>query len=58
MELAANKSIEDNRRHMISVFEAAIALMPPGIESWSWVLDFHGFSKIFFIVLTFSNNFI
>ena len=44
MELAANKSIGDNRRHMISVFEAAIALMPPGIESWSWVLDFHGFS--------------
>lgn len=44
MELATNKNVEDNRRHMISIFETAIALMPPGVESWSWVLDFHGFS--------------
>lgn len=44
MELASNKNVEDNRRHMISIFETAIALMPPGVESWSWVLDFHGFS--------------
>lgn len=46
MELATNKDIEDNRRHMISVFESAIAMMTPGsnVESWSWILDFHGFS--------------
>ena len=39
-------------RHMISTFEQAIRLMPqaapqPGsrpVESWCWVLDFHGFS--------------
>lgn len=42
--LAHNKDIEDNRRHMISTFEAAIALMPPGVEAWCWVLDFHKFS--------------
>ncbi len=46
MELATNKDIEDNRRHMINVFESAIALMTPGseTESWAWILDFHGFS--------------
>ena len=46
MELATNKCIEDNRRHMISAFEAAISLMDPGagVESWCWILDFHGFT--------------
>jgi hypothetical protein len=46
MELATNKDIEDNRRHMINIFESAIALMKPGsnVESWAWILDFHGFS--------------
>lgn len=48
------------RRHMISTFEQAIRLMPPPpppaaageqaalpprpVESWCWVMDFHGFS--------------
>ncbi|KAH7622118.1 putative CRAL-TRIO domain-containing protein C23B6.04c [Nannochloris sp. 'desiccata'] len=46
MELATNKDIEDNRRHMINIFESAISLMKPGsnVESWGWILDFHGFS--------------
>lgn len=43
LELATNRNIEDNRRHMISTFEQAIRLMPEGVESWCWVLDFHGF---------------
>lgn len=43
-DLATNRNVEDNRRHMIATFEIAIKLMPPGVEQWSWVLDFHGFS--------------
>lgn len=43
LELATNRNIEDNRKHMISTFEQAIRFMPPGVESWCWVLDFHGF---------------
>lgn len=39
-----NKSLIFHHRHMIATFEAAIALMPPGVEQWSWVLDFHGFA--------------
>lgn len=42
LELASNRNIEDNRRHMISTFEQAIRLMPDGVESWAWVLDFQG----------------
>ncbi|KAI7844799.1 hypothetical protein COHA_001679 [Chlorella ohadii] len=51
--LATNRDVEDNRKHMISTFEQAIRLMPdpaacpPGsrpVESWCWVMDFHGFS--------------
>lgn len=44
MKLATNKDIEHNRKHMISVFEAAIQLMEPGVEQWCWILDFYGFS--------------
>ena len=56
MALAKNKNVEDNRRHMISIFEAAISVMRSspadggggggdgGEQSWSWILDFHGFS--------------
>ncbi|PSC70915.1 Random slug 5 [Micractinium conductrix] len=52
LALATNRDVEDNRKHMISTFEQAIRLMPqaapqPGsrpVESWCWVLDFHGFS--------------
>ena len=43
-ELATNRDVEENRIHMISTFETAISVMPPGVESWNWVLDFHGFS--------------
>lgn len=43
LELATNRDVQDNRRHMLSTFEQAIRLMPPGVESWCWVLDFHGF---------------
>lgn len=41
--LASNKTYEDNHDHMISTFETAIKLMPPGVEQWVWVCDFHGF---------------
>lgn len=46
MELATNKDIEDNRRHMINIFESAISIMKPGsdVQSWGWILDFYGFS--------------
>jgi CRAL/TRIO domain len=46
MEISTNKDIEENRRHMINIFESAIAMMTPGsnVESWCWILDFHGFS--------------
>lgn len=43
LELATNKEIEDNRRHMISSFETAIALMGEHVSQWNWILDFHGF---------------
>jgi len=46
LELAANKDIEDNRKHLISTFESAIGLMPPGVEQWNWVLDMHGFRLV------------
>ena len=26
-------------------FERAIRLMPPGVESWVWVMDFRGFGR-------------
>lgn len=43
LQLAANRSVEDNRRHMIATFEQAIRLMRPPVEQWVWVSDFHGF---------------
>jgi hypothetical protein len=46
LELAANKDIDDNRKHLISTFETAIGLMPPGVEQWNWVLDMHGFRLV------------
>lgn len=51
LALATNRDVEDNRKHMISTFEQAIRLMPKPaegqkrpVESWVWVMDFHGFS--------------
>ena len=46
LELASNKDIEDNRRHLISTFELAIEMMPNGVERWNWVLDMHGFRLV------------
>jgi hypothetical protein len=46
LELAQNKDIEDNRKHLISTFETAIQLMPEGVMSWNWVLDMHGFRLV------------
>ena len=46
LELATNKDIEDNRKHIISTFETAIELMGEGATSWNWVLDLHGFRLI------------
>ncbi len=30
---------------LLQTFETAIRVMPPGVEQWVWVCDFHGFSK-------------
>lgn len=30
---------------LLQTFETAIKVMPPGVEQWVWVCDFHGFSK-------------
>jgi len=46
LELATNKDIEDNRKHIISTFETAIDLMGDGATSWNWVLDLHGFRLV------------
>lgn len=46
LELAKNKDIEDNRKHLISTFETAIQIMPPGVRQWNWVLDMHGFRLV------------
>ncbi|CAL8471490.1 g11032 [Coccomyxa elongata] len=43
LALAANRSVEDNRLHMVATFEQAIKLMKPPVEQWVWVSDFHGF---------------
>uniref|UniRef100_A0A061SFM8 CRAL-TRIO domain-containing protein n=1 Tax=Tetraselmis sp. GSL018 TaxID=582737 RepID=A0A061SFM8_9CHLO len=40
---AVDKNPEENKKHMIHQFETAVKLMPPGIERWVWVMDFHGF---------------
>uniref|UniRef100_A0A7S3VTL3 CRAL-TRIO domain-containing protein n=1 Tax=Dunaliella tertiolecta TaxID=3047 RepID=A0A7S3VTL3_DUNTE len=40
---ATNKVYLDNYHHMIQTFEMAIKCMPPGVEQWVWVCDFHGF---------------
>eukprot|EP00197_Chlamydomonas_leiostraca_P004614 CAMPEP_0202863814 /NCGR_PEP_ID=MMETSP1391-20130828/4301_1 /ASSEMBLY_ACC=CAM_ASM_000867 /TAXON_ID=1034604 /ORGANISM="Chlamydomonas leiostraca, Strain SAG 11-49" /LENGTH=358 /DNA_ID=CAMNT_0049543487 /DNA_START=136 /DNA_END=1212 /DNA_ORIENTATION=+ len=42
--LASNRDFQDNWNHMIQSFEMAIKCMPPGVEQWIWILDFHGFS--------------
>ncbi len=31
---------------MISTFETAIEILPPGVRQWNWVLDMHGFRLI------------
>ncbi|KAK9828156.1 hypothetical protein WJX74_001131 [Apatococcus lobatus] len=41
--LAENRGIEENRRHMLSTFEQAIKMMGPGVEQWVWFADFKGF---------------
>lgn len=46
LELAENKDIEDNRKHIISTFETAIELMGKNASSWNWVLDLHGFRLV------------
>ncbi|KAL3142685.1 hypothetical protein ABBQ38_002988 [Trebouxia sp. C0009 RCD-2024] len=43
LEMVTNRSIEDNRRHMISCFEQCVQAMPPGVGQWVWVSDFKGF---------------
>lgn len=44
LQLAQNKNMTDNYKHMVMVFETAIRMMTPGVEQWCWILDFHGFS--------------
>lgn len=44
LQLAQNKNMTDNYKHMVMVFETAIRMMAPGVEQWCWILDFHGFS--------------
>ena len=46
LELALNKNVEDNRKHIISTFESAIAVMGKDVISWNWVLDLHGFRLV------------
>ncbi|KAK9851370.1 hypothetical protein WJX84_005144, partial [Apatococcus fuscideae] len=41
--LAENRGIEENRKHMLSTFEQAIKMMGPGVEQWVWFADFKGF---------------
>lgn len=43
LELATNKDIEDNRKHMVATFETAVLLMGENVSQWNWILDFHGF---------------
>jgi len=43
---ATNKSFQENHDHMIEVFELAIRMMPPGVDQWVWVCDFHGFGFV------------
>lgn len=43
LEMVTNRSIEDNRHHMISTFEQCIQAMPEGVGQWVWVSDFKGF---------------
>lgn len=43
LALATNRVYQDNVDHMIQTFETAIKCMPPGVENWVWVCDFHGF---------------
>lgn len=43
LSIPSNHTVEDNRVHMISIFEQAIALMQGAVEDWVWVLDMHGF---------------
>jgi hypothetical protein len=44
MELACNKAYLPNLHHCIATLEKCIHLMPEGETSWSWVLDFTGFT--------------
>jgi hypothetical protein len=37
---------QDNRKHLISTFETAVQIMPPGVRQWNWVLDMHGFRLV------------
>jgi hypothetical protein len=41
--LASDKSVKDNVDHCIQTLERAIEAMPPGVETYIWVSDFHGF---------------
>lgn len=43
LSIPVSHSMEEGREHMVSVFEQAVAMMPPGVEDWVWVLDMHGF---------------
>ena len=47
LALASNRSVEENRAHMIMAFEHAIRLTDAAAdaEQWSWVLDSHGFGR-------------
>lgn len=41
--MATCRSVEANKAHMIQTFEMAVRCMPPGVDQWVWVCDFHGF---------------
>jgi len=53
MELATNKDIEDNRRHMINIFESAISLMKPGSNVESWAVELLYYIWTLFCVMFF-----
>jgi hypothetical protein len=36
------QDFQDNYNHMIQTFEMAVRCMPPGVEQWVWMCDFHG----------------
>eukprot|EP00243_Klebsormidium_subtile_P003331 TRINITY_DN16696_c0_g1_i1.p1 TRINITY_DN16696_c0_g1~~TRINITY_DN16696_c0_g1_i1.p1 ORF type:complete len:328 (-),score=66.47 TRINITY_DN16696_c0_g1_i1:189-1172(-) len=38
--------VENNIHHLVAVLEDVITKMPPGVENYVWVTDFHGFGMV------------